>query len=761
LNTDMDTKRVARPLRGRWLIGVVATAVALELALASLGFFRIASSGLQTAPVDLQSVRTHGGVSLVDGALRVTGDGTATLELDDAELRSLALTTTRTPAVFTLRIATKDQGHSRAFRQYLSAVLVHQRVRRSKTLSFEPMGRVKAVRLSFSDVRGAPTITGITQNARPPVSPDAFRFVTILTVLGFAGAVRRLRLASRVYDASNPRHRRALWFVAAGTGIIVAAFALGSSSISGGRAPDNMPGTPFSPSLGVISSDARFMSPDGVAADQQSETVSPRVDAAVETRQPPPPNVLLGLLTNPDTAEVRRSLQHYGIADAWVHGHLYLDIPADPLLASLDNPYDPSQRAAAGLSGASVERIGTPGTFPIDHAYKDGHIYSYFGVAPTLLFYYPVRQLTGRWLDGRIPITIMALMFVWAATALYAECLRRWMPRANLLVALLGAPAVLLASNVLLLITWPTHFQTAEMFGLTFAVAMVYFSLRAVQTPQCAAIWFAASGLCLAGAAASRPSMVVYAVALLPAAWELRRMVSPRRLIAIAAAFLLPVGIGAALLMWHNAARFGSVVEFGANYQLTSTDIRFNHTFALANLRPALYHYFFQPLQVLSRFPFVTASPTALSYAADRYYYAYPVAFGLLNIPVVAAAMLAPFVRDLIPPPGRRFLLAVGLVSAIALPWLIFGEAGVDTRYTTDFAFFLALIGMIGILGAVEALGSDRRGARLATGLACVALCVTIAVCMLVAVSGELNTVYANDPALYVTLTRAFDVLYF
>ena len=63
--------------------------------------------------------------------------------------------------------------------------------------------------------------------------------------------------------------------------------------------------------------------------------------------------------------------------DAFLKGQLYLDIPVDTNLLSLENPYDKTERAATGV------------LYAWDHAFYHGKYYSYYGTAPILVFYYP------------------------------------------------------------------------------------------------------------------------------------------------------------------------------------------------------------------------------------------------------------------------------------------------------------------------------------------------------------------------------------
>lgn len=71
-----------------------------------------------------------------------------------------------------------------------------------------------------------------------------------------------------------------------------------------------------------------------------------------------------------------------------------------------------------------------------------------------------------------------------------------------------------------------------------------------------------------------------------------------------AAAFLLPVVLVAAGLMWYNAARFGSPFDFGANYNLTGNDMT-QRGFNAVRIGPAVFTSLFELPSWQGVFPFL------------------------------------------------------------------------------------------------------------------------------------------------------------
>ena len=63
-------------------------------------------------------------------------------------------------------------------------------------------------------------------------------------------------------------------------------------------------------------------------------------------------------------------------------GHLWMALAPPPQLQALADPYDPVQNAPYRLHDASYYR---------------GHYYLYFGVTPAVLFFWPVKAVTGHY----------------------------------------------------------------------------------------------------------------------------------------------------------------------------------------------------------------------------------------------------------------------------------------------------------------------------------------------------------------------------
>ncbi len=391
--------------------------------------------------------------------------------------------------------------------------------------------------------------------------------------------------------------------------------------------------------------------------------------------------------------------------DAFIKERLDLDIAFDAEgYESLENPYDYYLRREKLGSTAEVW----------DRAYYEGKVYSYFGVAPVVLVYYPLYLVTGSMpRDGTV-----SFIFTVAATAAVILALLKALDyfkiRPHLLLLLLGIPALCASSLLYVLNVHPAMYYTAILSGITFFALLLYFSFAAATATTerrvRRRVFLALAGAAAVFTAASRPNILLFAVMLIPLYIELffiRKRSARERLFDFACA-AVPVAAGAAALMWYNAARFSSPFDFGAAYQLTFADMGYSGVTGY-KFFPALYHYFLQPAAFTGTFPFIDINAVNLG-VYRNYTYVYGTA-GAVNFPAVWGALGCVSVSK-----GnkiKRYTYLGAVIAAVCVAFADFCLAGSHIRYMGDIMFPLALVGILVLLElSSEAEGQKVFGAR-------------------------------------------------
>ncbi len=440
--------------------------------------------------------------------------------------------------------------------------------------------------------------------------------------------------------------------------------------------------------------------------------------------------------------------------DALMKGQLHLDVPVSDELLALENPYDYLSRVDAD---------------PLwDRAFFEGKYYSYFGVTPLLVVYFPYYLLTGA-----LPSDAFVLSFFLFITAVFIPlCVLKWVDlhekrRLPLSVVYLGAITAFVGSMMLLIARSVTPFYyIATLSANAFLSIFLYLILKAVECKRLRdrAILYALAGLAYALVLHSRLNVALLGAfivipylifrvlkrresedaaeasedtvetsegtvetsegtaeiegtrpgrreavpsRLLRSLSRLRSFFAPLRELLISSLALgLPVLVGLIALLSLNHLRFGSILEFGTSYQLTVSDVRYN-VVTLSDLFPAVYHYFFQDLETSAFFPFFSIGRESLS-DYGRYVYT-DSSFGLFSLPLFCSLFASPallFLKDRTR--YEKLLLIFLILGLFTVALFNFSLGGVIFRYVAD----LTLLASLGSVFLCFALLSDAPPAK-------------------------------------------------
>jgi hypothetical protein len=415
-------------------------------------------------------------------------------------------------------------------------------------------------------------------------------------------------------------------------------------------------------------------------------------------------------------------------------GHLWMDVPVDPLMLSAADPYNSSVWANHG--GMT------------DTSYYHGHYYLYYGVVPVVLFLVPFKFITG--IDPRLPcVTLLVASFAFLSLAWLWLRIRRdyfcgrggpW--GVGFTIALLG-----LGTGILAAVHLPGLYQFPIACGFLFTTLMLNCAYSAAHANR-SGWWMAAAGLCLGLAAGSRPPMLISILgqgSLLVWLWRKR----PGR--------AAPVAFSAALcavmcsLLFYNYQRFGDPLEFGLRYFLTSVPHLHRQLFGVSYAAYNLNYYFFAGLHWSRYFPFVElplisdSSPSVGSNSCGLFRWALASWFAI-------AAPLALLGRKGTGPSALGAVLGMLFLTFLgpAVFYTLFQWAAL--RYAIDFVPYLVLLAAVGFL----ALDARKAAASRATWTAAVLFTVFVACFSSITIKPTLLTMKGH--AYYSQLARRFNV---
>lgn len=448
-----------------------------------------------------------------------------------------------------------------------------------------------------------------------------------------------------------------------------------------------------------------------------------------------------------DRGEVISSTQpgYYNLqANGFLKGELSLDKPADPFLATLQNPWDPAQRGGHGLHDAT---------------YFKGKYYMYFGVTPVLTLFLPLKLLTGVSVSESAASVIFAWGGLVALTVLLWEIRWRYFPNISIFWMVGGTLAVGLAAMIPALLRRPSIWEvpiTGAYFYTMMALYGLHRSLRQAQSSG----WLVFASLWLGFAIGARPVYLFGCAGLLIVLEYQRRGYGRvlyawrntpwRRNVVGSIVPLLAVGVGLAM---YNYLRFGSIAEFGQRYQMAGDDVTKLRLFSWAYPLYGLRLYLLEPATWTPYFPFVTVitppPPPPGQLGVEDPYGIFP------NIPFVfvalgVGALWWPERRRMATRPLGAFMLCAAVIGVFTMA-TVMSFGGITNRYMVDFVPALILIASVGMFTLAATFSGGGWAKRLA--LSVVALLLLFSVAFNVFASLKHNDLLRDEnPKLYAKL---------
>lgn len=399
----------------------------------------------------------------------------------------------------------------------------------------------------------------------------------------------------------------------------------------------------------------------------------------------------------------------------------------------------------------------SPGIAPHDLSLYRGHFYTYYGVAPAVVLFWPFRAIAGF----DLPLVLGALLFALGALGLTAwlwlRLVREHFPQAGVLTEAGGFAVLALAAGQWVLLRRVSIWEPSIIAGHFFLMGVLVASYQALQGRR-PYLWLAVAGLSLGLATGSRPTLVVAALGFIPLVWAVgtgdgqpgRGARLWRAILAVG----LPLGAIGVLLLYYNWARFGNPLELGLNHQLSTWNEAKKSHFRPAYIPFNFYLYFLASPQWGRYFPFV--HPIAMLPFPPGYY-GFEYVYGAL---VMCPALwwlpgLGLLGRTRRPTLGWFAAVLAGI--AVATMTVIFCFDTSAARYATDFLPWWAWLALLGWCCLESRLQAARTGwRRLVAAIFAVSVAVSCATAFFC--SADLHGIlHLLNPAAEQQLTRLFD----
>lgn len=413
------------------------------------------------------------------------------------------------------------------------------------------------------------------------------------------------------------------------------------------------------------------------------------------------------------------------LASAFEQGRF--DLPYEPSeeLLAMENPYDTASRYYNDVD------------YLWDHAFYNGKYYSYYGVAPLLLFI-PYHLITGYFFPTDIAVMIFSAGGLIFLSMIYSWIIRKWFNKISTGAYISGLAIILAASGIWYSAGRPLFYELSISAGFLCCTAAAYFLITSGifsgGKAECRKVLL--SSLLLGLSVMCRPTLAVYAVC--GCVFYIMSIVNQRKQSKkymwkyICCAFL-PLAVLGLFQMYYNYARFGSVFEFGIKYSLTIND--FTRTeFHLHNMLIGVYNFLLAPPAFIPDYPFISAPFSFLG--INSYYFKDEGTISgiiFLALPVFGYLLGGRALKRLPDRKSRVKAITVIGLTCIVMPLVILcsvWESGYSARYMADFSWQV-IIGAYVILFYLYTNSKSKSKQRVFTvvmGICCVYTLVVVGI---------------------------------
>lgn len=372
------------------------------------------------------------------------------------------------------------------------------------------------------------------------------------------------------------------------------------------------------------------------------------------------------------------------------------------ILETLQNPYDATERAANQISDADIYW---------DTAYFQGKYYVYFGVIPVITFLLPYKLITGHYLLNDFAVLFYALFGSIGLIYCLKWILERFFKQLSAATFLICSILLIQSTGLIWCVRRPLSYELAMVSAFCFSVCGFAINLSSLSNEKHRNLKLTIGCLLMACAVGCRPISIFASLLNIPILISLiiSKTKNNRMLFRIQPLFsvLMPYLFIGSILMFYNWLRFGSVFEFGQNYQLTIFDNRaVANGLSAPNYLLGIFNMVFRPgVQFSTNFPFLVApEPLTFGFGGTKYW---KHCFSVASIcPFIFLFFFFPYYRDV--KRNRGWLFSALLICLIIIPLFIAGYVGSSVgtyqRYMMDFSWMVVLAGIMTACLMIEKL---------------------------------------------------------
>ena len=196
-------------------------------------------------------------------------------------------------------------------------------------------------------------------------------------------------------------------------------------------------------------------------------------------------------------------------------------------------------------------------------------------IVPALIFFVPFKLLFGVHLPTWIAVTFCGLMYCIVIYIFIYLIIKKYYKNISFGTYIVTDTIFIAMSAIVYLVFYGTIYSLPIMMSLMLGIIGLSFWIAASDSKKLNKIYLILGSLAIALIIGCRPQLAIILLFAFPIFWndiKEKRFFSVKGMantLSVIVPFLI-IGVG---IMYYNYARFGSVMDFGANYNLTSNDM--------------------------------------------------------------------------------------------------------------------------------------------------------------------------------------------
>lgn len=402
------------------------------------------------------------------------------------------------------------------------------------------------------------------------------------------------------------------------------------------------------------------------------------------------------------------SVYTHNFVDALLNKQVHLIDEPTEKITNLENPYDPSLRKeiAATGNGKSDEE-----TYLWDTALYENKYYVYFGILPALELLVPYKIVTGNYMLSENLILIYSIITIIGLVFLSLEILEKWFKDIPFKMWTYFIIFVLFGSMVLWTNGRPTFYEIPVIAAMAHSIWGAILIFKSYRRTRLSYTKLFFGSLLLAASVACRPTFLLVSLIWLP--YFIKLIINKIKEKNISGCIKLFISVGLPYLtigislMLYNYVRFGNILEFGANYQLTVADIS-NLKYRFQVIPIGIETLLFKIPTIMAEFPYFEHYTEHLKFYG--FYYTENLICGYLFIAPITFLLfgIKNILREVEQKDMKKFLY-LSLIIALIIAVLSIYMAGSLQRYVMDYAWILCIVASCLMLQIYRNIDKDEK----------------------------------------------------